>query len=337
MNEVKNKIKALNEDGSPNNPGYSYRMNYLYNRESIKVRESRIKEWDFYQFIQKDWVLQMTIGHASLFESFSINLFNINTGERFSESRIAFHKYGIVSYERDPEVEHEIEAHTKDFQISFKLENNQRIFFVNAKSKKYGNVLVKGRVKNYPENDKMVILTPFHKSRRMFYLNYKENYYQANFEIKFGDFIISLNEAHGLLDFGRGYWPFKQEWFWGSASFKVENYFVGFNIGWGFGDLTKASENMFFFNHKGYQLGELTCEKDFNVPLSKAVIQDKYGNFYLEMVPIYDNFTKTKVLYVDNSCHQVYYKVNGYYRINENMIIEFKDVTAFLEHAKNQW
>lgn len=337
MNEIKEKTPILDKNGSPLNPGYSFKMNYIYNRELVKAREERTKEWDFYQFIKNDWVLQMTIGHSSLFSSFSTTLFNLKTGERYNESRLELYKKGKIVYDKNPEEDHTLVAQKKNFLMKYKLENGIRDLKVKAKSKKYGNVSIDVKAENDYDNDKMVILTPFFESDKMFYLNYKENYYKADIDITFGQFKLSLSNAKGLMDWGRGYWPYKQEWYWGNATFNIQGHDAGYNIGWGFGNLKNATENMFFYDHKGYKLGVLDVENNPDKPMSKVVVKDPEDRFYLKMTPIYDNYSQTKILYIDTYCHQVYYNVTGYFRLDDKTKISFTDVTAFLEHAVNKW
>lgn len=50
----------------------------------------------------------------------------------------------------------------------------------------------------------------------------------------------------GGLDWGRGVWTYDNIWYWGSGSGEVDGHRFGFNIGYGFGDTSAASENVIF-------------------------------------------------------------------------------------------
>lgn len=76
----------------------------------------------------------------------------------------------------------------------------------------------------------MAIATPFTKPRQ-FYLNCKENYYRAFGLARFGGLTADLDGAAGLLDWGRGIWPYRHEWWWGSLSAVVGGAELGLNIG----------------------------------------------------------------------------------------------------------
>jgi len=337
MIEYKEKVKFLDEEGNVLNPGYSLRMNFIYGKERIKVRESRIKEWDFYQFIKNDWVFQFTIGHASLFGSYSINVFNMKTNEVYGLCELELHNKDKVIYENNTEVDHTLEVIRKKYQISFKLKNGKRILEYTGKHKKFGHVHMKAVIDNNYDNDKLVILTPFFESSKMFYLNYKENYYKADIDCEFGSsFKLSVKDATGLLDCGRGYWPYRQEWYWSNMSTILFNHNFGWNLGWGFGNLKNATENIFFYDNKGYKLKEIKMVKKTDKVLSNVTLDDTDGIFHAELCAFYDNFTHTDMIYIHNQCHQVYYKAKGYIIIDGKKIA-FNNVTCFLEHANNQW
>ena len=57
------------------------------------------------------------------------------------------------------------------------------------------------------------------------------------------------------LDWGRGVWTYHNTWYWGSASGQVDGVPSGWNIGYGFGDTSAASENMLFYDGKAHKLG----------------------------------------------------------------------------------
>ena len=57
---------------------------------------------------------------------------------------------------------------------------------------------------------------------------------------------LSPETDFGGLDWGRGVWTYDNIWYWGSGSGEVDGHRFGFNIGYGFGDTSAASENVIF-------------------------------------------------------------------------------------------
>ena len=108
-----------------------------------------------------------------------------------------------------------------------------------------------------PEDmDSMVIATPFPGNRHAFYYNQKVNCMPAEGSMEFGDTTLSFkpSDSFGVLDWGRGVWTYSNTWYWGSHRDGVNGEFFGFNIGYGFGDTSAATENMIFYKGKAPQV-----------------------------------------------------------------------------------
>lgn len=102
------------------------------------------------------------------------------------------------------------------------IRTGKRILALKGHSKEYDRIEVKLVIENDPSNEKMVIATPFDKPSQ-FYLNYKENYYKAKGYARFGDKYVEFKNATGLLDWGRGVWPYTHEWYWGNLTSHILN------------------------------------------------------------------------------------------------------------------
>lgn len=329
--------EVVNEKGRVINPGFSPRMDFAFDKAKVKTRESRIKEWEFYQLLDGCWVFQATIGHASLFGSYSVRLFNLETKESYGLDRLELHTKKNLPVQSNPDADYRVEVDRKDFSISFELKDGVKTIRCSGVSKTHGPCEVEMRIDFDRDNEKMVILTPFFESDKMFFLNDKENYYRASLKAKFGDFEYASSNFYGVMDFGRGYWPYHHEWYWGNAAFDCGGRDLAWNIGWGFGDLSHATENVVFIDHRALKLNVLTADLDTQHPMEKkVVIDDDRGCFHLEMEPIYDNISKTKVLWIDNICHQVFYRTSGFVK-TETETLSFTDKITFLEHAENHW
>jgi len=188
-----------------------------------------------------------------------------------------------------------------------------------------------------PGDEKMVIATPFGKPNQ-FYLNCKEHFYDVEGYARFGRTCARPKKGDtALLDWGRGVWPFRHEWFWGSGAANLEEGRFGFNIGWGFGDTGHATENMFFWNGGAHKLGRLRVERNPRDYMEPWRFADEEGRFDFTMTPFYDNFTQTKLLFVDNRCHQVFGRFSGRAVLPSGEAVEVRDMPAFCEHAVNRW
>ena len=335
--EITSNQTLLDEKGALIQPGFAKKMLFEYNRERINAGPFSLKEWDFYQIISSDTVLQLTIGHVSYVASFSVMLFNIQSGEKKSFTRMKPLPLCSINMPRNPEKPNVLEVHGKDYQMRFDTRSTERLLIVQAEDKKLGKIDIDLTLHNDPENEKLVIATPFFK-KNQFYLNYKESYYGMSGRVTVGDMRMSPGPNDtALMDWGRGVWPFQHEWFWGNGAGFVGGEHFGFNIGWGFGDLQYATENMFFWNGKAYKLDQLDVERDERDYMQPWHFKDRDGLFDFTMTPVYDRYTENNMLVINTHCHQIFGRYNGTAVLPDGKTIEVKDLIAFCEHAENRW
>ena len=144
------------------------------------------------------------------------------------------------------------------------------------------------------------------------------------------------------MDWGRGVWTYKNTWYWSSLSYEDENHNrIGFNLGYGFGDTSKASENMLFVNKKAYKFDDCVFDipKDKNnkeIYLNKWRIYSSNKDIDLEFTPLIDRHDKADVLIIAQDAHQVFGLFNGKFKTDDGEII-IKDALGFAEKVKNRW
>ncbi|MEG1706540.1 MAG: DUF2804 domain-containing protein, partial [Clostridia bacterium] len=334
---VTNRQQLLDKSGNLTEAGYSTHAVFEYDAKKIKANKLRIKEWDFYQISNSEWCLQMTIGHVSYCSSINCSLFNIYTGERYEIGKLKAFPMLSMGMENSAEKDYTLSVADKSFIMNFTVTNKGRHLYLKASNDKYAKVEVDLMLDNDYSRDKMVIATPFEENKHFFY-NYKENCYAVEGYARFDSKIVYLSDAFGLLDWGRGVWPFAHSWIWGNGSTKLsDGKMFGFNIGWGFGNTEKATENMVFYDYKASKLGDITLTRNEENLLEPWTFVESSGRMRLTMQPIFDNFTQTKILFVNNKCHQVFGKFSGFVILDDGKVIEVDNMTAFCENANNHW
>jgi len=192
-------------------------------------------------------------------------------------------------------------------------------------------------------DDSMVIATPYKESKVHFYYNQKINCMPASGKVEFDtkEYIFDEKNSFGTLDWGRGVWTYKNTWYWGSASGLYEGKRFGFNIGYGFGDTSNASENMLFYEGKGHKLSQVT----FNIPqkdgkddfLSPWTFTSDDGRFEMDFVPVMDRAANTDFIILGSNQHQVFGRFSGKAILDDGRIIEIKDFLGFAEKVANKW
>lgn len=313
-------------------PGWSERSVSTYRRKDIKAPFFRIKEWDFYQISDGEKCLQFTFGHASYAGQVGVMLFNFKTGEMIADiNKILALPFGSLHLPENAEADSDVRYDKDGVHLRFKTAGDTRYLSFSAPDFEAEVTLT--RQNPYS----LVIHIPFDEYKTAFYYNHKINcmtacghaVYQGR-EYTFGD------GAYGLLDWGRGVWPFHNEWYWSNGTGLVDGKLFGFNLGTGFGNTSTATENMLFYDGGYTKLGAVRFEvgDDYMLPWR---LHDEEGRLDLTLTPCYDRTTRTHLLFVDNCCHQMFGGFSGKAVLEDGRELQVENLTAFAEHAVNNW
>ncbi len=330
--ELTKRGPVLDKKGRPI-PGFSRKSTFTYDRKAIKAPPWRIKEWDFYQISNDHLCLQFTIGHASYAGQVSLMLFDFVKGQKLLDlNEILPLPFGSLHMPKDAERDSLLSYNKNGVHMSFETLEDVRTLRCS-----WGGVETAIRLRrNNP--DSLVINLPFDEYAHAFYYNHKINCLTAEGAVRAGDqeWRFDKRDSFGILDWGRGVWPFHNEWYWSNGSGWIDGEMFGFNLGCGFGNTDTASENMLFYGGKSHKLGKVdfTLGADYKEPWH---LTDREGRLDLTLVPVYDRTTRTKLLWVDNCCHQMFGTFTGHAVLDDGTCLQVRDVVSFAEHAVNNW
>lgn len=342
QHQITTSAPLLDENGHLREPGYAKHLLPIYDRNAIKANRWRIKEWDYYYIGNNDYGVALTIADNAYMGLDSISLLDFRMPWEQTTSQMSWltdGKVGFPSTSEKGDVFHSGKSHA----IYFHNDGEKRVLefsmehFVKNKS-------IKGRIElENPKGESMVIATPFAGHPKHFYYNQKINCLPASGYVIFDgvEYTFDQEDSFGVLDWGRGVWTYENTWYWGSASGSVDGVPFGFNIGYGFGDTSAATENMLFYNHKAHKLDEVT----FNIPMGEKeedflapwTFTSSDGRFEMEFEPIIDRHADTNVGIIRSNQHQVFGKFTGKAVLDDGTIIEVKDLLGFAEKVYNKW
>ena len=332
--------KLLDEEGNIKHPGYSTELLLEYNRNDIKANKWRIKEWDYYLISNKDYAIALTIDDNSYMGLVSASFINLKDKFEKTVSKMFWFPNGKTNLPSSSK-SGITQKSGKDYSCKFTVEDNKRILECNIENF-YNDKPYKVYIEltNEPQ-DSLVIMTPFEKKKH-FYYNQKIVGFKANAKVEFDGQEYILNEdTYGLLDWGRGVWTYSNTWYWGAGCYKVNDQLIGFNLGYGFGDTSNASENMLFIDGKHIKLEDITFEipknekgKDDFLSPWKIYSQDK--SFDSTFTPTINRHSNTNALIIQSNQNQVFGLLNGIVKV-EDKTIEFKDFPCFFEKVINRW
>ena len=330
-------------DGILSETGYALAPIKEYDRGRVKAPKHRIKEWDYYLIANDRFALALTVADNGYMGLDSLSLIDFETLAQRTVSRMSYFPMGKRSLPASS-ASGVTRAVGKNYEFTFRVGGGQRQLYGHMYD--FGgekDPLLFDIVLQEPRQDSMVIVTPFEKKPHHFYYNRKTNCLPADGRVIYQDkeYIFSPASSFGTLDWGRGVWPYANTWYWGSASGIVQGRAFGLNIGYGFGDTSRATENMLFYGGTASKLAEVRFEvpqengrDNFLLPWQ---VRDDAGRLAFDFTPILDRAAEMNVGPLGTSQHQVFGRFSGQAALDDGTRLEVRDLIGFLEKVKNRW
>ncbi|MCI8836493.1 MAG: DUF2804 domain-containing protein [Hungatella sp.] len=346
--KLKQGVKLLREDGTLAQAGYSNEFIVEYNRENIRRSQSDVREWDYHLALEEAYALGISVASVGNGSRVSLHFMDFEEGQDICETDFV---PSPIPVPRDPFGD-----------VSFRSSRSEGTYirkgnttFIRLSMKDFGGV--KGRNISgllqftVPKTDKMVLVVPYEDDPELFYYNYKVNCMSVVGFVEIGERIFRFTEDNcsGTNDWGRGIWKPVNQWYWASASGRLGGELFGFNVGHGFGDTSRATENMIFYGGVCHKLEEVT----FHIPGDrigdlKLILPDENylkpwtfvsgdGRLDMEFIPLYDRQSGVQGEEYFSMQHQVFGHFNGKAVLDDGTVLEFHDFLGFAEKVGNDW
>ena len=340
--EVVTAHDLLKADGTLVEPGWSRSLIQNYNRQNIKAPKFLIKEWDYYLVLADDYAVAFTISDDGYIGLQSVSLLNFKEGWEHTETVLCPFPMGKYKLPRSSESGNTVFHKKGKMDIEFTVtEGKRRIVcevqdFMHDKS---GRVFKCDITLEQPPMESMVIATPWESDPTRFYYNQKINCMRASGKATFDgvDYVFEPDKHFGTLDWGRGVWTYDNTWYWGSGNTVVNGKPFGFNIGYGFGNTSAATENILFYGGKAHKLDDVT----FHIPADDYckpwAFSSSDGRFEMDFVPVLDRAAKIDFKILVSDQHQVFGRMSGKAVLDDGTVLTIRDVLCFAEKVHNRY
>ncbi len=336
--EVTTRQLLLDGSGELREPGWSRHLVQQYDRTMIRAPKFRIKEWDYYLVLADDFAGAFTIsddGYIGL-QSVSLLVFGEHPWEHTETVLNAF-PMGKLALPQDSSAG-TTRYEDRRLSMQFAVEDGVRHITCRFENFYEGKPFSCDIRLAQPPMESMVIATPWDK-KHAFYYNQKINCMRASgwMEYDGNRYEFDPNSNFGTLDWGRGVWTYDNTWYWGSGNADMDGNAFGFNIGYGFGNTSAASENVLFWNGTVHKLDDVT----FHIPPDSYTAPWKFtssdGRFEMDFVPVLDRAANLDFKVLVSDQHQVFGRMSGTAVLDDGTRIEVKDMMCFAEKVHNRY
>lgn len=328
--KVEEVTPLLNKDGTLCRAGYSTHDVWQYNKENVAYK-GKIKEWEFYQINNPKYLFQAVYGNVTYAGSASFTLLDFTSGQRYSAGVTKLFAGKSFALNFTTGQDHEVNYSSEEFSLHFEKRGQVRKISVSVSARK---ISAQVDLTVTDKGDAMCYVMPF--KNKLFYYNYKKFFDCLQGSITVNSNTYGLENSHCLIDSGRGCWPYRHTWLWGMAKGKVGERSFAFDIGYGDSDRGDTAENMLFVSGKAHKLAHITVES-YKVNTNQLRLKTTDNRLDMIFTPVYDNHTDTNLVFMHNSCHQVFGYYSGKAVLDSGEEISFSDIFGFCEKARNRW
>ena len=333
--------KLLGADGTLLASGWARHNVFDYDRKSVR-NEMRRKEWDFYQLSNGKYMVQISFANISLGGYASAVLVDLVNGKTIATEMGAF-LGGKDKYILPPKGDVPNYVNMKVGGATFEVnttETTRTIFF------KRGNVECNFTMDIMPGLENITTVLPFEGFPDRYFMTTKQNSMPCEGTFKTANTIYHFKktDTFAVLDWGRVCTPYALVWYWGNGSTYLTDadgnkHIFGFEITWGIGDESNATETCIFYDGKAHKFGAVDVE---TFPKPDKYMDDWHfisedGRFDLTMKPFYDHHSDLNVLAMRMHSHQVHGLWTGNVTLDDGTVLEIKDMYAFCEYVENRW
>ena len=334
----------LDARGRLREAGYALRPPFAYAHEDIAAPAWRIKDWDYYLVNDDAYAVCLTFSDLGYIGLVSASVIDFEQATYQTTSELVVMPLGSMGLPASSD-EGDVVWSNKRCTVSFvHTQLGRRLSFTMKQFKGDEDFEAEFLLDREPQ-DSMVICTPWAEDEQAFYYNRKIVGMRARGAFRWGALVHEFdpNEALGLLDWGRGVWTYDNVWYWAVAQGHQDGHVLGFNLGYGFGDTSAASENMAFVDGVAHKLARV----DFGIPqaedggyayLEPWHVTDDEGRLDLTFTPLLDRIDYIDVAHaVVSDQHQVFGVFDGFVVLDGGERLEVSGLRGSAEHIHNRY
>lgn len=334
----------LDAQGCLREAGYALQPPFEYDHERIAAPRWRIKDWDYYLINDDHYAVALTFSDLGYIGLVSAAVMDFGESTAQTASELVLMPLGSMGLPASSETG-DVSWQNKRCSVSFEHTPAGRRLSFSLKKFAEGRDFEAEFLLTDEPRDSMVIATPWEEDGFAFYYNRKIVGMRAQGGFRLGAQLHEFEPetAFGLLDWGRGVWTYDNTWYWSAAQGWQQGHVVGFNLGYGFGDTSAASENMVFVDGVAHKLGRVA----FDIPVDGAGgkdylkpwrITDDEGRLDLVFTPVLDRSDLIDVAHlVMSDQHQVFGRFTGTVVLDDGSTLAIEALRGFAEDVHNRY
>lgn len=337
--ELTRSVDLATEDGLRLNPEAVGWSRVPLHRANLAGKWGRNKRWDYWAIQSDELVVSVVYSDLDYVGSVEIWWYDFVLGERGGASAVVPKSTGISLPDRAGAEPLRFSDATTDLQI---VDEADATMLTAQWSERDGrSASLSARVERPTGYESVNVVIPW--SDTVFQYTSKQIARPASGALTVGDRLYSMggdHDAWGVLDLGRGRWPYRIAWNWAAGSGRALDGgpVIGLQMGAKWTEGTGLTENGVLVNGRITKLGaELRWDYDWDAPMGPWRVTHPDGRLEAVLTPRYDKHSKIDVALFARETHQVFGYWEGFFITDEGETLRFDRLVGFAEEARSRW
>ncbi|MFN8158886.1 MAG: DUF2804 domain-containing protein [Candidatus Nanopelagicales bacterium] len=147
---------------------------------------------------------------------------------------------------------------------------------------------------------------------------------------------VDPDESFGVLDHGRGRWPYAITWNWGAGYGRVEGREVALQVGGRWTDGTGSTENALFVDGVAHKISE-DLAWDYDAADWLAPWRIRGERVDARFTPFHERASVTNLGVLASEVHQCFGTWSGWATTDEGERVALDGIVGWAEEARNRW
>lgn len=339
--ELTDPVDLCGSDGrlNPAAVGWSRRTVHRANLRGGLGRWGRTKRWDYWAVLAGDLVISAVYADVDYLGTADVYWVDLETGRHGGASIATPAGAGLSLPERPGTAPLRVAKGPLHLEIGADGPHGTRLAAHWAEAD--GRFASFDLTVSHPAgHESLNVVIPW--SDRTFQFTSKHQARPVRGQLVLGDEVHEIgadDDAWGVLDVGRGRWPYRTRWNWaGGAGRASGGAVVGLQFGGTWTEGTGATENGVLIDGRLTKIGqELRWEYRWDQPTRPWRVVSPDGALDATLTPRYDKHSKIEALVLGTETHQVFGRWSGSFTDDAGTTVAFDDIQGFAEESRSRW
>jgi len=337
--EIAAPVDLCSTDGHRLNPAAKGWSRSILHRANLAGRWGRTKRWDYWAIQSEDFIVAVTIADIDYLGLAIVDWIEPKTHRSGGRSVMAPLGRGVAL--PDDAATGRLEFSSVKLRIAIDYGEDATDLMASWTEKDGTDANLTASVAAPPGHESLNVVIPW--SETQFQFTSKHQARPAIGSVTVGDRTYELGgaagDAWGILDIGRGRWPYQTQWNWGGgAGHATSGEVIGVQIGGKWTDNTGFTENGVIIDGHLIKIGEdLEWRYDWDQPLEPWQVRSQDQALDLTLTPLHDRHANTNLGVLTNEVHQVFGHWTGTVPDGAGSTLSVDAILGFAEEARARW